>query len=68
MSGPTTAVMLDGEQHLVSNATSSDIRTWELLFFDAWLRDDATARQKLKSSTSVRGGVNDHKTFQHEVP
>jgi predicted dienelactone hydrolase len=68
MAGPTTAVMLDGERHLVSTAASSDICTWEVLFFDAWLRDDATARQKLKFGTSVRGGVNDHKTFQHEVP
>jgi len=68
MAGPTIAVMLDGETHLVSNATSSDIRTWEVLFFDAWLRGDAAARQKLKSGTSVRGGVNDHKTSQHEAP
>lgn len=68
MTGPATAIRLDGETHLVSNAANSDIRTWEVLFFDAWLRDDATARQKLKSGTSIRGGVNDHKTFQHEAP
>lgn len=68
MAGPTTAVMLEGETHMVSTAASSDIRTWEVLFFDAWLREDATARQKLKSGTSVRGGVNDHKTFEHEAP
>ena len=68
MCGSTTAIILDGETHLVSNATSTDIRTWEVLFFDAWLRDDATARQKLEAGTSVRGGVNDHKTYQHEAP
>jgi predicted dienelactone hydrolase len=65
IAGPATAVMLDREKHLVSDASSNDIRTWELLFFDAWLRDDAAARQKLESGQSVRGGVNDHKTFEH---
>ena len=68
MAGPTTAVMLDGEAHLVSTPASSDIRTWEILFFDAWLRDDESARQKLRLGTTVRGGVNDHKTFQRDVP
>lgn len=68
MAGPTIAVRLDGESHLVSEPANRDIRTWEILFFDAWLRDDATARQKLKAGTSVRGGINDHKTSQHEVP
>jgi dienelactone hydrolase len=64
MAGPASAVMLDHEPHLVSNASNVDIRTWETLFFDAWLKDDATARKKLESGTSVRGGVPDHKTVQ----
>ncbi|MFT3784401.1 MAG: hypothetical protein QM790_20515 [Nibricoccus sp.] len=68
MAGPSAVIMLDGESHLVSDATSTDIRTWEILFFDAWLRDDATAREKLKSGTSIRGGVKDHKIFEHEAP
>ena len=63
LAGPATGIMLDGEGHLVSNPANSDIRTWEILFFDAWLRDNATARQKLATGTSVRGGVNDHKTI-----
>ena len=67
IAGPATAIMLDGEAHLVSNPANSDIRTWEVLFFDAWLRDDESARQKLKLGTTVRGGVNDHKTFQHDA-
>jgi len=64
MGGPATAVMLDKEQHLVSDASNLDIRTWETLFFDAWLKADATARKKLETGTSVRGGVPDHKTIQ----
>jgi len=65
MSGPATAVMLDGETHSLSGSTTSDVNTWEILFFDAWLRDDAHAHQLLETGTSVRGGVNDHRTIQH---
>jgi len=64
LAGPATAIMLDGEQHLVSDAANVDIRTWETLFFDAWLRDDPVARKKLADGTSVRGGVTDHRTIQ----
>jgi hypothetical protein len=56
--------MLDHEPHLLSDPANVDLRTWETLFFDAWLKDDATARKKLETGTSVRGGVPDHKTIQ----
>jgi len=65
ISGPAAAVMLDGEQHLLSKQAWPDVRTWEILFFNAWLRDDATARKLLYGGTSVQGGVHDHKTDQH---
>jgi dienelactone hydrolase len=65
LAGPAAAVMLDGETHRLSPAAPSDGYTWEILFFDTWLRGDAGARRKLYSGTSVRGGVNDHKTIQH---
>ena len=65
MAGPASAVMLDGETHDLSNSTTSDVNTWEVLFFDAWLRDDSNARQLLEAGTSVRGGVHDHRTIQH---
>lgn len=64
MSGATAAVMLDGEQHLLSKHAWSDVHTWEVLFFDTWLRGDAKARKQLYGASSVRGGVHDHKTFQ----
>ena len=40
MSGPASAVMLDGEQHLFSKEVWTDVYTWELLFFNTWLRGD----------------------------
>ena len=68
IAGPATALMLDGETHSFSNATISDYSTWQILFFDAWLRDDANARRQLETGTSIRGGVNDHKTIEHGGP
>lgn len=68
LSGPATAVMLDDESHLLTNPAQRDVRTWELLFFDYWLRDDATARQQLEQGTSVQGGVKDHRTYHHAPP
>ena len=65
MSGPATAVKLDGQTHKLYVASQSDVDTWEILFFDAWLKDDAAARRKLELGTSVRGGVGDHKTITH---
>ncbi len=63
MSGPVTAIMLDGEVHGLTKGAENDALTWEALFFDAWLRGDASAQQKLATGTSVRGGVNDHRTY-----
>lgn len=68
LSGPATAIMLDGETHRLSKASRSDAHTWELLFFNAWLRGDATARRQLDLGTSVRGGVHDHRTIRRGVP
>jgi predicted dienelactone hydrolase len=64
ISGPAVTVMLDGEKHLLSKQVWSDVYTWELLFFNTWLRGDAEARKLLYGGTSVQGGVNDHKTYQ----
>jgi dienelactone hydrolase len=64
MRGSTVAVRLNGESHGLSDAANTDSRAWELLFFDAWLKDDASARKKLESAESVRGGANDQKTYQ----
>ncbi|ACB74309.1 hypothetical protein [Opitutus terrae] len=63
LGGAAGAVRLDGETHSLSASTVSDVNTWELLFFEAWVRGNAEARQRLAAATSVRGGVNDRRTF-----
>ncbi len=65
MSGSAIAVKLDGEKHGFTEAARTDWKTWEVLVFEAWLRGDPAARQKLESATSVKGGVNDHVTIRH---
>lgn len=59
LSGPTIAVRLDDEGHLLSAAAHADAHAWEVVFFNAWLRGDAEARRQLEAGTSVRGGTAD---------
>lgn len=58
--GETVAVVLPGEKHLLSKEAWNDVPTWEILFFNAWLKDDARARELLSGDLRVRGGVDDH--------
>lgn len=60
--GTTLAVELAEEKHLLSEAAWTDVPTWEILFFNAWLKDDARARELLGGELAVRGGVADRVT------
>jgi predicted dienelactone hydrolase len=64
MSGPSTTVMLPDEAHLLTDTARLDIHTWEILFFNCWLRNDKTARQQLAQGTTVHGGVSDRVTHR----
>jgi predicted dienelactone hydrolase len=61
-SGKTMAVLLPGEEHLLSQTAWNDVPTWEILFFNAWLKDDARAKALLQDDLQVRGGVDDRIT------
>lgn len=67
LGGPVLAVRLDDEAHLLSDTAHRDVRTWELLFLDAWLRDDAEARRKLAECDSVAGGTRDRVTYRSKL-
>ncbi|MDR7298932.1 dienelactone hydrolase [Pelomonas aquatica] len=54
LGGPAWAVELPGEGHLLSAAAEREAYSWELTFFDAFLRGDAQARAKLAATTTVR--------------
>jgi pimeloyl-ACP methyl ester carboxylesterase len=66
-SGDSTAVALPGEKHILSQDAWVDVKTWELLFFNAWLKGDAQALALLQGDTRVRGGVADHKTYHQDA-
>ncbi|MBI2510436.1 MAG: hypothetical protein HYV96_00525 [Opitutae bacterium] len=63
--GETMAVVLPGEKHLLSKDAWNDVPTWEILFFNAWLKNDAKARELLAGDLHVRGGVDDHLTHRN---
>ncbi|WP_457425064.1 alpha/beta hydrolase family protein [Roseateles sp. P5_E7] len=63
LGGPVWAVELPGEGHLLSPAAEREAYSWELTFFDAFLRGNAEARAKLVASTQVSGGVKGKMTF-----
>jgi predicted dienelactone hydrolase len=63
--GETMAVMLPGEKHLLTKEAWNDVPTWEILFFNAWLKGDAQARELLAGDLHIRGGVDDHVTHRN---
>jgi hypothetical protein len=68
LQGPTVAVRFDNEEHVLSKAAWPLVHTWEVLFFDAWLKGDEAARQALYSAGSVAGDAVNRKTWQSGVP
>jgi hypothetical protein len=61
-------VRFDDEAHILSKLAWPLVHTWEVLFFDTWLKGDETARQALYRAGSVAGGVPNQKTWQSGVP
>ncbi len=68
LGGTCTGVMFPGETHSLSNASYEEAQTYETLFFNAWLRDDAEAMKALYSDMTVAGGPSDSRTYQKIVP
>lgn len=66
--GPCTMVMLKDMGHNLSDAANREAQTYEVLFFNAWLRDDKDAAALLYGEMSVDGGVDEQRTWQQCVP
>jgi hypothetical protein len=64
MSVTRSVLSLAGEEHLFSDKAWPDVQTWEVLFFDAWLKNAPEARNALYSDTVVRGGASEIKVHQ----
>ncbi len=61
LAGWRGAVRVKDETHLLSKGAGEDARAWELLFFNAWLRDDPAARAQLERGSSIKGGGADQR-------
>lgn len=64
MSVTRSVLSLAGEEHLFSDKVWPDVQTWEVLFFDAWLKNAPEARKALYTDTVVRGGATEAKIYQ----
>ncbi len=67
VAGPSMAVRLPEEAHLFSHAAHQDARTWELLFLDAFVRNNPAARAQLAVATEVAGGARDEVTYRKGI-
>jgi hypothetical protein len=68
MHGTRTGVVLNGQAHILGDVASREAFTYELYFFNAWLRDDMEAMSTLYGGMTVAGGVDDVRTYQVVVP
>ena len=68
LGGTRELVALAGVKHGFDVASSNDIFTWSLTFFDAEVRDTATARQQLSTMASVAGGGDDRVVIPYNGP
>ena len=67
LKGTCTGVMLFGETHSLTGPAYVEAQTYEILFFDAWLRDNQDSKDLLYSAMNVAGTVSEARTFQHIV-
>ncbi len=68
LGGTRELVALAGVKHGFDVASSNDIFTWSLTFFDAEVRGTAAARQQLSTMASVAGGGDDRVVIPYNGP
>ncbi|MDJ0655178.1 MAG: hypothetical protein QNJ40_13535 [Xanthomonadales bacterium] len=66
LSGPTYVVELVDQTHVFEGGSWEDRNAWELLFFNAYLKQDADALASLKIGRSMNGGGVDLQLFDYQ--
>ena len=66
LSGPTYVVELVDQPHIFEQGSWEDRDNWELLFFSAYLKNDAESLETLNTATSMRGGNEDRQLFDYQ--
>ncbi len=65
-SGPTYVVELVDQPHIFEQGSWQDRDNWELLFFSAYLKNDAESLATLKRAHSMKGGNEDVQLFDYQ--
>ena len=68
LAGARELVALAGVKHGFDVASSGDIFTWMLVYFDAEVRGNPAARQQLSTMASVAGGGDDSVVIYYNGP
>ena len=68
LAGTSELVSLAGVTHGFDVASTNDIYTWALTFFDAEVRENPAARQTLSTMASVAGGGDDRVVIPYNGP
>ena len=66
MSSDAYAVALHGAPHILRSHEHEDAMNWQLLFFDAYLKDNYKSLKALKSAESFEGSANDQQMFEYQ--
>jgi dienelactone hydrolase len=66
LSGPTYVVELVDQPHIFEQGSWEDRDNWELLFFDAYLKNDTASLERLKTARSMNGGNEDVQLFDYQ--
>lgn len=66
LSGPTYVVELVDQPHVFEEGAWVARDNWELLFFSAYLKNDAAALARLKTTRSIQGGNHDMQLFDYQ--
>ena len=66
LSGPTYVIEFVDQPHVFEGGSWEDRNGWELLFFNAYLKHDAKALDKLKVGDSMKGGNEDRQLFDYQ--
>ena len=66
LSGPRYVIEMVDQPHIFSEASWDDRNNWELLFFNAYLKNDTEALARLQTATSMAGGNEDIQRFEYQ--
>jgi dienelactone hydrolase len=67
LSGPTYVIELVGQPHIFEDASWEDRNNWEILFFSAYLKNDAASLATLRKARSMKGGNDNLQLFDYQV-